>query len=476
MKRVLVAVAVALVAKEAHAVPREENVPGHLLVEFRSDLPKQFRGARFERALADHIHLLHAEDDSPAGTEALRAALAADPDVAWVEPEHIRTRSSVDANDPLFTAQWALPLARIPMAWTRTRGSERVVVAVLDTGILPHPDLRDRYVSGYDFISDPANAGDGNGRDPDPTDAGSADPTSSGLHGTHVTGIIGAHSDNHLGIAGVDWNCRLLPVRVLGTDAGKGTDSDIADAIRWAAGLPVVGVPNNLHPAQIINMSFGGPGGSKILQLAIDAAVAHGVIVVAAAGNDAADTAAYAPAGLLHVIAVGAVLSNGKPASYSNHGARVDLMAPGGDLAAGEGGGILSTFEMPQDGFTYSFLAGTSQAAPHVAGVAALMKAIDPTITDERARAILRATADPNGKCNEGCGGGLLDANAALAAVEASCIDGHCDNSGEAISVHGGCSVGGNGPGSGSHVPSGSGATLALGLGLLALVIARRRG
>ena len=127
------------------------------------------------------------------------------------------------------------------------------------------------------------------------------------LHGTHVTGILGAIANNYVGIAGVDWGCRIQPVRVLGVQAGKGADSDIVDAIRWTAGLHVDGVPDNLTPADVINLSFDGRGRSRAMQEAVDDAIAHGAAVVAAAGNEGADSGDDVPAGLNGVITVGAV-------------------------------------------------------------------------------------------------------------------------------------------------------------------------
>jgi serine protease len=438
-----------LLAGSAVAAP-PELVPGHVVVKFRGT-PRGIPGARLERQIDRATHLLHAGDESDAAMDALVAKLARDPDVAWVEREHIRRRSTViSTDDPLFDQQWPLSLTHITSAWSRTEGSEAVTVAVVDSGIRQHPDLQDRYVAGFDFISDPANADDSDGvRDNDPTDTGTVDPASSQLHGMHVAGILGAHTDNAVGIAGVDWNCQILPVRVLGVLGGQGSDTDIADGIRWAAGIPVDGAPTNPTPAQVINLSFGGPGGSAVLQSAIDDVASLGVIVVAAAGNDGADTAGYAPAGLNHVIAVGAGDGAGNLASYSNRGPRVDLLAPGGDLTAGFG--VLSTLYTDADGYTYVAFNGTSQAAPHVSGVASLMKALDPSIDSDRARTLLSATADPSHACAEGCGGGLLDADAALAAVQFACADGHCQPPGayggdlyNAGLLGKGCNVGGN--------------------------------
>jgi serine protease len=208
-----------------------------VLVRYREGAFAPSLPVRAIRRSGERGALVSADARDEQATLDLVARLARDPAVEWAEPDRIRQRTSaVNANDPLFGAQWALHLAHLPDAWARSRGSASVVVAVLDTGIVPHPDLRGRYLPGYDFISSPASAGDGDGRDPDPTDAGTADPQSTAFHGSHVAGIIGADSDNELGIAGVDWSCQLLPVRVLGVSGGRGTDSDIADGIRWAAG------------------------------------------------------------------------------------------------------------------------------------------------------------------------------------------------------------------------------------------------
>jgi serine protease len=466
MRRLWVLVALAASVGSARAA-REELVPGHLVVRWKEHAAQRPApsGARLERHVGAAIHLLHAVDDSEVGTLALMARLAADPDVAWVEREHYRRRSDtpVDVNDTLFSQQWSLTNTQITLAWSRWTGSPQVVVAVVDSGIQPHPDLQGRYLQGYDFITDPDAAADGDGRDPDPTDEGDLSDSSSGLHGMHVAGIVGAHVNNATGIAGVDWRCMLLPVRVLDVHGGRGTDTDIADGIRWAAGVSVEGVPDNPNPASVINLSFGGPGGSGVIQAAIDEAWERRAIIVAAAGNDSSDTAGYAPAGLNHVVAVGAVDSSWHLASYSNFGPRVDVMAPGGDLATGAG--ILSTvgsltLAVP---FNYEQLAGTSQAAPHVSGVAALMKAVYPKLQSDDARAMFRYHANPDYQCAAGCGGGLLDAYATIAAAEEACRAASCQAPGTDV-VGGGCRVARGRDGAGS-----------LALVLLALAIVRRR-
>jgi serine protease len=321
--------------------------------------------------------------------------------------------------------QWALAAARVEAAWDRTTGSASTVVAVIDTGILAaHPDLAGRILAGRDFISNAANAGDGDAYDADPTDVGTDSATSSGFHGTHVAGIIGAATNNAKGVAGVNWACKILPVRALGVDAGKGEDADIAAAIRWAAGLDVPGVPKNPTPAKVINLSFGGPGETQVLTSAVVDAQKAGAIVVAAAGNHSSDTSNIFPAAAPGVIAVAATKWSGQRAPYSNYGPRVTLMAPGGLLAEtlpyqvdGKSwpAGILSTLYVSKDkSWAYILLEGTSQAAPLVSGVASLMLAVNPKLDAQQAATILKASADAKGKCSEGCGAGMVNAAAAV--------------------------------------------------------------
>jgi serine protease len=448
----------------AVAVPAaaQELVPGRVLVRYKGG-----SGHRVVRV--------------PDTMKAL-AALRADPSVEWAEPDYIRRRYSVTPDDEMYQYQWALPMIRAPQAWARTTGLSTVVVAVVDTGILPHPDLKDRLVDGYDFISDPASANDGDGRDPDPTDTGSASEESSGLHGLHVAGVLGATANNKIGVAGLDWQCRIQPIRVLGVRGGSGVDSDIADAIRWAAGLHVDGVPDNATPAAIINMSFGGQGMSKAMQSAVDDAIAAGAVVVAAAGNTGLDASMDVPAGLHGVITVGAVDQTGQRASYSNYGPAVSLMAPGGMLINDQNGnseGILSTIQLPTTGFTYVYYAGTSQAAPFVSGTLSLLLATDPSFGPKDLRKLVIASADPGSQCPDpddptkaGCGAGLLDVDAALQLAAGQhdcapacgddqvCMAGACvtvasltnTNVGPPQVTTGGCSTSGRAPG----VPAGT--------------------
>src|SRR5439155_471819 len=237
------------------------------------------------------------------------------------------------------------------------------VVAVIDTGVLPnHEDVvgSRNYVGGFDVVTDRARANDGDGRDGDPTDpgdgvaAGECFPGSPALpaswHGTHVAGTVGiGGTNNAVGVAGVNWRVKVQAVRVLGKCGG--TIADINDGIRWAAGLPVPGAPNNPHPAKVINMSLGGRGRctlSPSTQAAIDDAVNAGAAVVVAAGNEAADASGFFPASCEHVITVAASDYRGHLVTrYSNFGQDVDLLAPGGDVARDDNGdgqndGVLS--------------------------------------------------------------------------------------------------------------------------------------
>jgi len=363
------------------------------------------------------------------------ARVAADPRVRRAEPDRIRHVASLP-NDPLFRYQWNLQAISVPAAWDLSQGSENVVVAILDTGSLPHPDLVGRFQPGYDFISVPESADDGDRRrDPDPTDTGSVD--TSRLHGIHVAGIIGAVTDNHRGIAGLDRRCRLMPVRVLGVRDGDGLDSDIADAVRWASGLTVGKLPPPVRPADVLNLSFGGPAISFTLQRAINEALSQGVLIVVAAGNGGVDARTYSPGGLDGVISVGAASRSGDRPSYSNHGPRVDLLAPGGDgelTSTSALDGVLSTYRdegIPDDPaaplYTYNELIGTSQAAPHVAGAAALARAVWPALRQRTLAALLSLSADSRYRCDRdprgGCGAGLLNVEALLklAASQAGC-------------------------------------------------------
>src|SRR5262249_51524243 len=240
----------------------------------------------------------------------------------------------------------------------------------------------------------------------------------SSFHGTFVSGIIAANSDNGVGISGLDWNAKILPVRVLGKCGG--TFDDIVDGILWAAGLPVAGVPPNPFPARVINLGLGGPTSCpQALQDAINQALTHGTVVVVAAGNSATDVSGFAPASCGGVISVGASTRQGDRASYSNLGLRVDLSAPGGDGLVADW--ILSTGnDASGRGLPiYEFAIGTSAAAPHVAAAASLMVARNANLTPGRIQDIITGTtrnfiSGTSCATSPLCGSGTLDISLAL--------------------------------------------------------------
>jgi serine protease len=345
-----------------------------------------------------------------------------DPRVEYAEVD-TRVKAHLTPDDTRYTEQWhyydAIGGINAPSAWDLTTGSGQVV-AVLDTGITAHPDLDANIVAGYDFITDTTAANDGGGRDSDPSDPGDwcgGDPSS--WHGTHVAGTVAAVTNNALGVAGVAFGAKVQPVRVLGTCGGS--LSDINDAIVWASGGTVVGVPANATPAKVINLSLGGGGScGASTQAAVNTAVANGATVVVSAGNSNSDASGFTPASCANVITVGATGPTGARASYSNYGASVEIAAPGGD-----GGGLAAVLSTLNDGATtpgsasYAGYNGTSMAAPHIAGVAALVQAAAPTpLTPADLLTVLQNTSrDFPVACPLGCGTGIVDATAAVIAV-----------------------------------------------------------
>ena len=365
--------------------------------------------------------------------EAIAKRIAADPTVEYAEPDY-QMFPHLIPNDPQFGNQWHLTdyLGGInaPPAWDISTGSANTVVAVLDTGRTAHPDLDDHMLPGYDFITSVVRANDGDGREPDASDAGdwvtaadiataefsTCDIEDSSWHGTLVAGVIGASAQNGRDVAGIDWAARLLPVRVLGKCSGS--SSDIADAMMWAAGNRVPGVPDNPNPAKILNLSLGSTNAClNTYQVVISQLVASGKIVVVSAGNDnsSADQSLASCPGVINVTAIG---RSGSKASYANFGSRVTLAAPGGD------GGNLVT--LGNTGRTVPGLptvtgtSGTSFSAPVVSGIISLMLAIRPELDSTAVTRILAATVRPfpDSSCDTGiCGPGIVDAAAALRAT-----------------------------------------------------------
>jgi serine protease len=362
--------------------------------------------------------------------------------------------------DPMKSQQWYLDGTygiNASKAWKITQGVPSIVVAVLDTGITEHPDLDGNIVTGYDMITDATNARDGNGRDANPEDPGDYESSlvPSSWHGTHVSGIIAAET-NDIGISGVAPNVKISPVRVLGVNGGS--ESDIAAGINWALGVKLTGIIQNPNPAKVINLSIGSSifstcYSNSATQLAIDESKRRNVTIVTSAGNDNQLATNSYPGNCYGNITIGATGITGDRSYYSNYSGYsnaqgfyigVDISAPGGDDRVGlnkpAGGLIWSTTNDGKTGpgrATYGAEQGTSMASPIAAGVVALMYSIGPSLTYTQVWEILSSTArpfNPNSDCeyqiiettmNDGstlttgeCGIGIIDADAALRAVQ----------------------------------------------------------
>ncbi|MGA5897241.1 S8 family peptidase [Streptomyces venetus] len=392
------------------------------------------------------------------GTDLTRADVAdvvaqyqADPQVAYVVPDRLNKPTAVTPNDTEYSKQWDLFEStagmNVPAAWDTTTGTG-VTVAVIDTGYVTHSDLAANIVGGYDFISDTAVSVDGNGRDSNPADPGDwyndnecgqgiAASTSS-WHGTHVAGTIAAATNNGKGVAGIAYGAKISPLRVLGKCGGY--DSDIIDAITWASGGTVSGVPANTNVAKVINMSLGGGGAcSSATQSAITGAVNRGTTVVVAAGNENQNVSGASPANCNNVIAVAATNRVGSRASYSNYGSLVDIAAPGGETRTATANGILSTLNSgtkTPSSENYAYYQGTSMATPHVAGLAALVKSANSALTPAQIESAIKTNARAlPGTCSGGCGAGLADAAKTVQAVKGGTSTGTTFSSTTAVAI-----------------------------------------
>ncbi|MFE1746144.1 S8 family peptidase [Coleofasciculus sp. H7-2] len=363
-----------------------------IVLDFREDVPaevvQQVRslGAQYnsEFSESDHLYIIK-------GDRNLLKALKKSPlakKTEYIEPNYVYKALEVP-NDPEYSKQWNLRSINVESAWDETKGAG-MTVAVIDTGISRVPDLKDtKFVQGYDFVNNRDEADDDNG------------------HGTHVAGTVAQATNNGYGVAGIAYEASLMPLKVLSAEGG-GTVADIAEAIKFAAD----------NGADVINMSLGGGGESQVMQEAIDYAYNKGVVIVAAAGNSNENSASY-PARYPHVIGVSAIDSAGEKAFYSSYGAGVDISAPGGAITGeNPSGGILQeTISYDENGKlipTFAAFQGTSMASPHVAGVAALVKASGVTEPEE-VLGVLKKSARviPDDALNY-FGAGHLDASAAV--------------------------------------------------------------
>jgi subtilisin family serine protease len=381
------AVFISFVAGGISRLEKETDyVPGQVLLKFRSWVPvwrrvaalSNVRSRAVSRITRLDVFVVQIPDE--AKVKDMVTAFNRNPDIEYAEPNHI-FRAAVTPNDTYFKHQYALfnkgqdidwvpggpqgkPSADIkaPSAWEETTGKEDVIIGILDTGVdLTHEDLKNKILPGYDFVND----------DPDPTD--------DHYHGTMVAGVVGAETNNGRGIAGIAWKGKILPVKVL-NDYGEGRASDIAAGISWAVE----------HGAKILNLSFAAPSENITLGTALkDAFENQDVFIAAAAGND--NTAVYYPAAYeKYVCAVAATDYNDERAVYSNFGYEIDCAAPGEKILTT----IPSYLFTPLAPFPYGYGWGTSMASAHVAGLAALIKSIKPSLKPGQIMNIIRYSAD----------------------------------------------------------------------------------
>lgn len=333
-------------------------------------------------------------------------------EIEYVEKDVWLQKHDVYTNDPYYNQQWALINYMdygFANAKTEVEDQEgiQVVVAVVDTGVTIHSELTGKTVPGYDFVSNSTNGRDGDGRDSDPSDPGDYGDSESGCnvngfssswHGTHISGIIAAESNNGKGIAGsASSQVRIQPLRVLGPCGGQ--TSDIADAVRWAAGGKVTGLELNITPAKVINLSLGGRAScSQYMQEAIDFANSAGSIVVVSAGNESSsvDEMEFTPANCRGVFRVGALNTSMGLSDYSNYGKIIDIAAPGDIIYSLVNAGTYSpTYE------SYTTMSGTSMSAGFVSAAAAMIYSVNPGLYPDQVKDILVRTSE-SFSCSQG--------------------------------------------------------------------------
>ena len=457
-----------------------------------------------KRTLGTNAQLMHTGLTDAASIQATVDKIAQDARVAYVVPDRI-LRPNTIPNDPLFATQNNLAApALVPgginaaAAWSITQGSTGIVVAVVDTGYTDHPDLSAKILPGYNFISDPARAGNTFGRGTDAHDLGdgvtstdvanisgctSSDIANSSWHGTEVSSVLAAQTNNTLDIAGVGWNTPIVPVRVSGKCGAL--LSDTVDGMLWAGGINVSGVPTNANPARVVNVSLGSTTQcSAAEQDAVNQLAARGAIVVAAAGNEGLTSVGAssspppvtvdAPANCTGAIAVTAHVDSGENAVYANVGPQVAISAPGGGCpnsqpSCGVSASVIQadSIDNNTNAYTFKSVAGTSFSTPETAGTIALMLSVQPQLSNAQVLAGLKQTARPHPggtycAVNTGiCGAGLLDTAGAVSYAQNTAPAG----AGSGTTGSGG-STGSTSGGGGGAVPLvGAALLLALGLG-----------
>lgn len=388
-----------------------EFAPGELLVRLKTPSESSEVEAIRARVGASLRRTLLSGDtelwEVSAGAEkSLCELLGREPSIRWAEPNYLYHAFATVPDDPLFGNQWGHTRVSSTAAWDVETGSDQIVIAIIDSGIdTGHPDLSTKLVPGHDFVDD------------------DADPSDLQGHGTHVSGIAAASGDNGLGIAGMSWGARIMPVRVL-DENGSGYNSDIVDAITWAVN----------HGADILNLSFGGTSFSQAMQDAVNAAHSAGRLVVAAMGNDRSGNPTKYPAAYGNVFAVAATDRYDNYTWYSQYGAHCDIAAPGGDMSYyHDPDGVYSTLPtyactMSSAGYlnSYDYDHGTSMATPFVSGLAALVWSAFPFLSPDQVQQKIESTATDLGPIgwDQDYGWGLINAAAALAATDVIFFDG----------------------------------------------------
>ncbi|HUV05368.1 MAG TPA: S8 family serine peptidase [Armatimonadota bacterium] len=335
-----------------------EFAPGQILVKFKPGTPASAVAAAHRQngsRVLDEIPQIGVQKlTAPRGLELARVRkYSANPNVEFAEADFIAYALEVIPNDPAFANwQWGLKYIQAPAAWDISRGSESVVIAVVDTGVdYTHPDLAGRILPGYDFYS------------------GDSDPMDENGHGTQVTGIIGAVTNNGVGVAGVTWNDPILPVKIY-SPTSETTYSVIAKGVTYAVD----------RGARVVNMSFGGPYASSTLKSAVDYAYTHGAVLAAGTGNSGALGVCY-PAAYPNVLAVGASDGYDQRSSVSNYGPELDVLAPDVSMSTRLYGG-------------YGTMGGTSMSTAYVSGLCGLILSVNPGLSPSEVMRIVRETAD----------------------------------------------------------------------------------